>query len=73
MDQLEFRLHELYRTYQLFSSFVEDSSPDLKVHDDGSWRKKVRYSEDVRFAGHSFGGCTVVSFSFLFLLLYLSE
>lgn len=73
-EQLEFRNQEIYIAYQAFSRFIEnDSSLELETIDNSmidreiwsssspSSRGPVLCSENVTLAGHSFGGCTVVS------------
>jgi platelet-activating factor acetylhydrolase len=74
-EQLEFRQQELYIAYRTFCRFLEtDPSLELETIDNAkinseSWsfsdpvsgKKPVLYMENVTLAGHSFGGCTVVS------------
>lgn len=75
VEQLEFRHDEIYIVYRTFSDFLgrAERSVELatidgsKIHD--SWTmmddetgfSPVKHCEDVTLAGHSFGGCTVLS------------
>ncbi|KIL70181.1 hypothetical protein M378DRAFT_183750 [Amanita muscaria Koide BX008] len=75
VEQLEFRHDEIYIVYRTFSDFLgrAERSVELttidgsEIHD--SWTmmddetgfSPVKHCEDVTLAGHSFGGCTVLS------------
>ncbi|KAG5648914.1 hypothetical protein DXG03_000263 [Asterophora parasitica] len=74
-DQLEFRREEIYTAYQTFSQFLQnDPSSELGTIDNSqidstSWsyvdptsgKGPVCFEANVSLAGHSFGGCTVLS------------
>ncbi|KAF9464383.1 platelet-activating factor acetylhydrolase [Collybia nuda] len=73
-EQLEYRRQEIHVAYQIFSRFIDgDLSVELETIEDsnigrGSWstlgpsgKRTVRHDENVTLAGHSFGGCTVLS------------
>ncbi|KAG6869331.1 hypothetical protein C0993_000084 [Termitomyces sp. T159_Od127] len=65
-DQLEFRREEIYTAYRSFCDFLKDVlNSDLDTIDDqpierSSWTS-VCFDKNVTLAGHSFGGCTVLS------------
>ena len=66
-DQLELRRMEIYRTYAAFCALVKDgvTLPGLQGEsvDLRSWITPVPLvrCDNLTLAGHSFGGCTVVS------------
>ncbi|KAG6854880.1 hypothetical protein C0991_012070 [Blastosporella zonata] len=74
-DQLEFRREEIYTVYQSFGHFLKnDCASELETIDktpinQTSWafvdpisgKGPVCFDENVTLAGHSFGGCTVLS------------
>ncbi|KAF9481807.1 hypothetical protein BDN70DRAFT_875743 [Pholiota conissans] len=73
-QQLAFRHHEVYITYSAFRRFVHaDPAAHLETIDgtsynveswitpDASGTTRVRCDDRVTLAGHSFGGCTVLS------------
>jgi len=75
-EQLDFRHHEVNITYTTFCRLIRnDPTLELETIDGSSFDKnswvnlekngedKVKCSEGVTLAGHSFGGCTVVSIS----------
>ncbi|TFK43726.1 platelet-activating factor acetylhydrolase, isoform II-domain-containing protein [Crucibulum laeve] len=73
-EQLAFRHHEMYLTYTTFSKFIQND-PDVEFEtidsteiDRQSWsaadskgKSIIQFDRDVILAGHSFGGCTVLS------------
>jgi len=73
-QQLSFRHHEVYIAYTTFCRFMQ-SDPTLELeiidstsYDKGSWTKLnesgqhvIRYDNRIILAGHSFGGCTLLS------------
>ncbi|KAJ7590934.1 platelet-activating factor acetylhydrolase, isoform II-domain-containing protein [Mycena floridula] len=75
VEQLEFRLHEIYSVFSTFRRLVEnDETLKIQTIDDvqidwSSWtqpnsvsaKPPARCTEDVGLVGHSFGGCTVFS------------
>ena len=81
-QQLEFRHHEIQIAYSAFCRLVADD-PTLQIEtidgrpyhreswatSDDSGLKRVRYENRVTLTGHSFGGCTVVSFEVRLLLI----
>lgn len=88
-QQLKFRQHEVYTTFSTFSRFLRNEPTlELETIDDAPYHKeswmpsqglsKVRCDDDVILAGHSFGGCTIVSclspysYFLTYLLLQLS-
>ncbi|GLB33971.1 putative platelet-activating factor acetylhydrolase, isoform II [Lyophyllum shimeji] len=74
-DQLEFRREEIYTAYKTFRDFLQnDCSSELEAIDNSqidynSWscidpasgKRPVCFDTNVTLAGHSFGGCTVLS------------
>ncbi|KAF5387725.1 hypothetical protein D9615_000551 [Tricholomella constricta] len=76
-DQLQFRREEIYTAYHTFSQFLQkenNCSSELETIDNSqidynSWsfvnpvsgRGPVCFDANVTLAGHSFGGCTVLS------------
>lgn len=73
-QQLAFRHHEVYITYSIFRRFINaDAAVHLETIDGISYNLeswitldvtggiRVSCDEGVTLAGHSFGGCTVVS------------
>ncbi|KAF8969447.1 platelet-activating factor acetylhydrolase, isoform II-domain-containing protein [Flammula alnicola] len=73
-QQLAFRHHEVYIAYSAFCRFVRGDSTlqfdtiDGTAYDKASWttlnesgQGKVKFNDRVILAGHSFGGCTVLS------------
>ncbi|KAG6911247.1 hypothetical protein DXG01_003114 [Tephrocybe rancida] len=74
-DQLEFRREEIHAAYQAFGHFLKnDCASELETIDNHpveqtSWayvdpvsgKGPVCFDENVTLAGHSFGGCTVLS------------
>ncbi len=81
-QQLEFRHHEIQIAYSAFCRLVADD-PTLQIAtidgglyhraswaaSDDSGLKRVLYEDQVTLTGHSFGGCTVVSFEVCLLLI----
>lgn len=76
VEQLAFRHHEVYSTYNTFRDFIHGTpgvhmdTIDGSLFDRSSWGVSVddpetsalvQCDEDVILAGHSFGGATVVS------------
>ncbi|KAG6833917.1 hypothetical protein H0H87_007928 [Tephrocybe sp. NHM501043] len=75
VDQLELRREEIYTTYRSFSHFLKnDCTSELETIDHQpldltSWafvdpesrKGPVCFDKNVTLAGHSFGGCTVLS------------
>ncbi|KAG6880349.1 hypothetical protein C0992_007760 [Termitomyces sp. T32_za158] len=65
-DQLEFRREEIYTAYRSFCDFLKDDlTSNLNALDNqpierSSWTS-VCFDKNVTLAGHSFGGCTVLS------------
>lgn len=74
-EQLAFRHHEVYTAYATFHRFIHSDPQVLLETIDGgqfdreSWHPGgepvVECDKDIVLAGHSFGGCTVVSVSVL--------
>lgn len=70
-EQLAFRTQEIYIAYKTFTELANSGNESHSLENvDGSpveWESwgpgYVNCSSDVTLAGHSFGGCTVVSFS----------
>uniref|UniRef100_A0A8H7Y0Z5 N-acetyltransferase domain-containing protein n=1 Tax=Psilocybe cubensis TaxID=181762 RepID=A0A8H7Y0Z5_PSICU len=73
-QQLAFRHHEIYITYSSFCRFIQqDSTLEFDTIDGSPYAQHrwselnnagqslIRYDNDVVLAGHSFGGCTVLS------------
>ncbi|KAF9534710.1 platelet-activating factor acetylhydrolase, isoform II-domain-containing protein [Crepidotus variabilis] len=71
-QQLSFRKHEVYTAYSTFSRFVRnDSTLELETIDGTAYPReswmpagttlKVKCDDEVTVAGHSFGGCTILS------------
>ncbi|KAF9006574.1 platelet-activating factor acetylhydrolase, isoform II-domain-containing protein [Cyathus striatus] len=72
-EQIIFRHHEVYLIYAAFSRFLRKESLVGLTRSDGSpvdrsWldvmntgESIVRFQSNVTFAGHSFGGCTILS------------
>ncbi|KAG6903475.1 hypothetical protein C0995_005498 [Termitomyces sp. Mi166 len=74
-DQLEFRREEIYTAYQSFCNFLKNDSAseidaiDGQTIDRTSWtyvdpfsnKGSVSFDKNVTLAGHSFGGCTMLS------------
>ncbi|KAF8204697.1 platelet-activating factor acetylhydrolase, isoform II-domain-containing protein [Pholiota molesta] len=73
-QQLAFRHHEVYVTYSTFRRFIHgDSTAHLEtidgtLYNQESWTtpgasgmERIRCDDQVILAGHSFGGCTVLS------------
>ncbi|KAJ6598884.1 platelet-activating factor acetylhydrolase, isoform II-domain-containing protein [Mycena vulgaris] len=69
VDQLVFRQHEVHRIYAAFCALVRDGvaleAVDAVDVDLGSWVSAAGPAlvdcDDVTLAGHSFGGCTMLS------------
>ncbi|KAJ7498747.1 platelet-activating factor acetylhydrolase, isoform II-domain-containing protein [Mycena latifolia] len=70
VDQLLFRQHEVHRIYAAFCGLVRGDGEGLKTidganFDRGSWSPASGPAfvdcDDLTLAGHSFGGCTVLS------------
>ncbi|PPQ77702.1 hypothetical protein CVT25_011137 [Psilocybe cyanescens] len=73
-QQLAFRHHEIYIAYSAFCRFIKQDSTlefdtiDGTPYNKSSWtalnqagQQVIRYDERIVLAGHSFGGCTVLS------------
>jgi platelet-activating factor acetylhydrolase len=69
-EQLVFRQHEIYLAYSVISRLVQRDAtleiltPDRCKIDTSTWARSnppVKLNQDIVLAGHSFGGCTVVS------------
>lgn len=81
-DQLDFRRQEIYIAYDAFCRFIrndpslefatiDDSQIDTtswSIEDAGTGARPVCCEQNVSLAGHSFGGCTVVSWEHFLLL-----
>lgn len=79
IEQLEFRRKEIYTAYTVFCEYLRGEVAELEttdgrvIHD--SWRMTdketnrgpIQYFSDVTLIGHSFGGCTMVSFGIYIL------
>jgi platelet-activating factor acetylhydrolase len=66
VEQLEFRRLEVYEVFKAFRDIASGEETDVHLlnggHIDGtSWRGRVNCNDGVVFAGHSFGGCTLLS------------
>ncbi|KAG5633990.1 hypothetical protein H0H81_004006, partial [Sphagnurus paluster] len=72
-DQLEFRREEIYMAYQVFCQFLQNNPSELDTIDnsqidytswtsvDPSGKGPICFDANITLAGHSFGGCTVLS------------
>jgi len=73
MEQLAFRHQELYIAYSTFRHFVQNDALEIDTIDgspiliegwtgvNGEGRPSINCDKDVILAGHSFGGCTMLS------------
>lgn len=74
VEQLSFRQHEVYNAFTVFRDFIHNQSQsqlriiDSTKLDRESWGLDTQYThpiinfdQDIVLAGHSFGGCTVLS------------